>query len=559
MKNIKKCGMISLILLLVILEGCEKNFLDTKIDTSSTPEVINSNYSSFFKFAVTPYTYLRNEFYLIDNNLFAAITDEAEATSSTSNSRNFTQGRWNAFQNPDNYYGNYYQAIQSANYFLEMADNYKTILGNNRDTISSSGNLGYHEDLKNAVWYRAEAHIVRAYYYFELLKRYGGVPLVTHTFKITDNTNVTRSAYNDIVNFIITEIDNNLSELQLNWKNSSYSDFDGRFSQGSALALKSRVLLYAASPLHNPSNDMQKWNNALLATAAVIHLNQYSLEAGPNFINYFSLNSTLTSNETIWAIRSPQDNSLEKNNYPIATPGGSSGICPSQNLVADFEYIGPANPSDPYANRDPRLAQYVVTQGSFWNNRTIDNSPGGTDDMTRPNTSKTGYYLKKFLSPNLDLLNNQAVVHNCVIFRYAEILLNYAEAMNEVYGPDNNPGVLPMTAKEALNLVRNRSGLSNVLTSDLTIFRLAVKHERRIELAFEDHRYWDLLRWKDAEAILNQPIQGIVVTKNQNGTPNYQVKNIGTRIFDASKMYYYPIPQTEISKSKGVLTQNPNW
>ena len=559
MKNKKRYGILLLFALMFTLFGCQDDFLNTKIDTLSTQEIINSSYSNYFKFAVTPYTFLRNEFFIVDNNLFAAITDEAEITSSNSSIRDFTQGRWNAFQNPDNYYSTYYSAIRSANYFLEIADNYKTILGSNRDTISATGKLSYSEDLKNAVWFRAEAHIARAYYYFELLKRYGGVPLVTNTFNVTDNTNIARSSFDDVANFIVSEINNNVDQLQLNWRSSTYVGNDGRFSQGSAMALKSRVLLYAASPLHNPTNDVQKWLAALLAASDVVNLKQYSLEPTATFPNYFLLNATLTSKETIWAIRNAEGNSLEKNNYPIGTPGGNSGVCPSHNLVNDFEYIGTPNVTNPYLNRDPRLSQYIVRQGSTWNSRIIDNTTGGLDDMSKSNTSKTGYYLKKFLNPNLDLLNNQTVVHNWVVFRYAEILLNYAEAMNEVYGPDNNPNGLPYSAKQALNLVRTRSGLANVTTTDPTTFRIAVKHERRIELAFENHRYWDLLRWKDAEIVLNQPIQGVSVTRNTDGTYSYQVQNVDTRIFDATKMYYYPIPQSEISKSNGVLVQNPNW
>ena len=559
MKNIKRYSILLLFALIFTLVGCKDDFLNTKIDTSSTQEIINSSNSSFFRFAVTPYTFLRYEFFVIDNNLFDVITDDAETTSTNAYARNFTLGSWNAFQNPDNYYSTYYSAIRSANYFLEIADNYKTILGSNRDTISASGKVSYAQDTINAKWYRAEAHIARAYYYFELLKRYGGVPLVTRTFTVTDNTNIARSSFDDVSNFIVSEINNNVDQLQLNWRSSTYVGNDGRFSQGSAMALKSRVLLYAASPLHNSTNDVQKWQTALLAAADVINLKQYSLEPKATFSNYFLLNTTLTSKETIWAIRNAEDNSLEKNNYPIGTPGGNSGVCPSHNLVSDFEYIGIPNATNPYLKRDPRLSQYVVTQGSTWNNRIMDNTTGGIDDMSKSNTSKTGYYLKKFLNPNLNLLNNQTVVHNWVVFRYAEILLNYAEAMNELYGPDNNPNGLSLTAKQALNLVRTRSDLANVTTSDPNTFRIAVKHERRIELAFENHRYWDLLRWKDAEIILNQPIQGVSVTKNTDGTCSYQVRNVGTRIFDANKMYYYPIPQSEISKSNGVLVQNPNW
>ena len=563
MKNIQPHWALTFLALTISLLSCQDDFLNTKVDTLRTQEMINSSYYNFFNFAATPYTFLYSDFNSITSS--GAITDEAEPTSASVSSKEFTEGRWNAFNNPDDKYATYYNAIRSANYFLEIADNYRAILGKNRDTVSTDGIKSYNEDLDNALWFRAEAHISRAYYYFELLKRYGGVPLVTKTLTVSENANIARSSYDEIVKFIIDEIDNNLGQLQTNWKTSSFKNYDGRFSKGSAMALKSRVLLYAASPLHNSIGDVnydQKWMDAALAALDVINYKQYSLDV-TNYANYFLLNNTLTSTETILCVRNWESNYLERANYPIATPGGNSGVCPTQNLVSDFEIKDKTiavDPKNPYKNRDPRLAIFVVTQGSTWNSRVIDNSAGGVDDMANSNTTKTGYYLKKLMNDKLDLIKNQGVVHNWVIFRYAEILLNYAEALNEVFGPDNDSG-LGLTPRQALNMVRSRVGVAmpNVTTTDKALFRSAVKHERRIELAFEGHRYWDLLRWKDAEMILNQPIQGVSISKNTDGTFSFQVRNVGTRTFDASKMYYYPISQSEINKSKGVLLQNPNW
>jgi hypothetical protein len=132
--------------------------------------------------------------------------------------------------------------------------------------------------------------------------------------------------------------------------------------------------------------------------------------------------------------------------------------------------------------------------------------------------------------------------------------------MNEAYGPDDDHGY-GMTARTALNAVRSRAGVSMpaVTVADQTSFRAAVKHERRIELAFENYRYWDLLRWKDAATVLNQPLQGVAVTKDGSGNFTYTVQTVQNRVFDATKMYYYPFPQTQISLSNGVLQQNPGW
>lgn len=551
--------------------SCKKDFLDTRIDTSQTKETLNTNYSTLISFANAPYNYLRNEFTIIDNNLFAPVSDEAVQTATGGSSVVlFNNGSWNSASNPDNYYSGYYYGIRSANDFLEQSVDYKRLLAINRDTISAAAKINYNNDVLNMGWYRGEAHILRAWYYFELSKRYGAVPFVTKALSINDDLNIPKTSYDSIINFIVTEVDTYKDSLQVNWKTSAFTNNEGRLSKGAALALKARALLYAASPLHNTTNDITRWQKAaaaandLIVFATATGGGGYALDA--NYGNYFIGSNMLTaangSNETIWAIRYTAGNTLETNNYPIATPGGKSGITPSENLVAEYEYKGTPDPTDPYKNRDPRLAASIVTNNSSWTGRTIDESPTGADNMSQVNASRTGYYLKKFLTNSLNLTQGGTAVHNWPAFRYGEMLLLYAEAMNEAYGPDDNHSY-NLTARAALNAVRNRTGVAmpavtTTTAPDQTTLRDAVKHERRIELAFENYRYWDLLRWKDAETVLKQPIKGVSVTKN--GTQFvYTPITVENRVFDASKMYYYPLPQSEIAKSKGVLQQNTGW
>ena len=542
--------------------ACSKSFLDTKIDSAQTAQTLNSNYTTLISLANAPYAYLRNEFTIVDSNLFAPVSDETVQTAASARVRPFNDGSWNATNNPDNYYGGYYTGIRAANYFLEQSPTYRAFLALNRDTSSSTGRINYTNDTLNMGWYRAEAHVLRAYFYFELSKRYGGVPLVTNTLGIGDNTNLAKASYDDIVHFIVNEINSYKDSLQVNWKTSSFTNNDGRISRGMALALKARTLLYAASPLHNTTNDVAKWKDAAAALNDVMVFAQgagaYSLHA--DYRNYFLQNNTLTSAETIWAIRNTANHWPESQNYPIATPGGASGITPTQDLVADYEYKGAPVPDKPYANRDPRLYYSIVTNDTTWNARKIDESPGGSDDRTKANASRTGYYLKKFLNDGLNLPQNGTQVHHWPLFRYGEVLLEYAEAMNEAYGPDDANGYT-LTARQALNNVRSRTGVAMpaVAAADPTAFRDAVKHERRIELAFENYRYWDLLRWKDAGTVLNQPVNGVSVTKDPSGKFIYAPIVVENRVFDASKMYYYPFPQSEIIKSKGVLQQNTGW
>lgn len=552
MMNTKYMTILPILALLMVAISCTK--MDTRIDTQFTDAHIQSNYQSVRGFGFLAYAKVRNGFYSLDNNLFAAATDEAEQTASSSSAQLFNNGSWNAFNNPDNVYYSSYEGIRAVNYFLDYSVNYKTLLAHNRDTLNDNG-LQYRRDVADIAFLRAENRVLRAYFYFELLKRYGAVPLVTEVLSIDDNTDLPRNSFDEVLAYIISEIDAVRNSLQVNWKSYDAS-LDGRLTVGAALALKSRILLYAASPLNNTGNT-ERWQQAAQSAHDVIALQQYSLH--PSYSSLFVGDQTAKSAETIWAIRQGANNALEHSNYPIGTPGGKSGVTPSHNLVSAYEYIGPVDPANPYANRDPRLQYSIVYNNSSWNGRTIEVWNGGQDSPTRSNTSRTGYYLKKFLNEKLNLTQEEAKLRSWIVFRYGEILLNYAEAMNEAYGPDQANG-FTLTARQALQLVRDRADakLPPAVANNQGELRERIKHERRIELAFEDHRFWDLLRWKDAQ-VLNEPLMGIQVTKTLSGNFEYTPFRVENRVFDASRMYLYPIPQDEISKSANVLQQNPGW
>jgi hypothetical protein len=288
---------------------------------------------------------------------------------------------------------------------------------------------------------------------------------------------------------------------------------------------------------------------------------KYTMPNNRNYGNYFLGNTATTNAESIFLIRSGYGNYLQTNNYPIITPGGNSGVTPTQNLVSAYEYTGAPDALNPYKNRDPRLAATVVTNGSTWNSRVIDESPGGTDDMRNANASKTGYYLKKYIRDNVNLIPGAQDYNVWTVFRYAEILLMYAEAMNEAYGPDAQPAGFTMTARQALTQIRNSASTSlpAVTTKDVSEFRNAVKHECQVEFAFEDHRYWDLLRWKDAGTVLNTPVMGVIVTKDGNGNFVYQPnENAGERVFQ-TKNYLLPFSRSEVVNSGGSITQNTGY
>lgn len=181
----------------------------------------------------------------------------------------------------------------------------------------------------------------------------------------------------------------------------------------------------------------------------------YSLH--PDYGGLFVAETSTTSPETIWAVRIGATNEFERKNYPIGTQGGGTGICPSQNLVEAYESTG-EDSDDAYAGLDPRFYATVLRNGDTWNGRTLEIYAGGADDPARQNASPTGYYLRKFLNKNLNLTNDDKRLRSWIVFRYAEILLNFAEAMNEAYGPDDAHGY-GMSARDAVDAVRARSGV----------------------------------------------------------------------------------------------------
>ena len=426
MQIMKIRTILSAIAIALVSSACS-GFLDTSIDRNSTGETIATNYSAIWGFGRAVYTPIGYGFGMIDSNIFATASDEAQQTSAQSTVIYFNKGMLNENVNPlFTYYRNYYEGIRAANFFLDYVGDGKgeEMLAQNRNLVTDKVN--YERDLQSLAWFKAEAHVARAYYYSELAKMYGGVPIIES--HVDDGTMVVRSSYEDVVAYVVNEIDTYKSELAVNWDD--FKDREGRFTLGVALAIKARTLLYAASPLHNPTNDVKKWEAAAAAANELISNTELGYSLDPSYASYFIGGNPLTSPETIYCVRRSQSNNMETNNYPIATQGGKSGATPTHNLVAAYEYIGTPDPTNPYANRDPRLAASVVTNGSTWNGRTIDQSAGATDDMANANASKTGYYLKKFLTDNLNLVQGQVAQHNWVAYRWAEVLLNYAEAMN---------------------------------------------------------------------------------------------------------------------------------
>lgn len=546
------------------MSACEGLLPDNKVDLDLTDKNASQAYTNLKSQGMMLYDYLPTGYNRIDGAMLAAATDEADHAPIGSDIEKFQLGTWNAVTNPDNNWSDCYRAIRLSALFLQNSENYETIIL--RDTSTASKLNTYKTQCADLKALRAEARILNAYMYFELLKRFGGVPLIDKLYSLESHPDMERSTYDQVVTHIVGEIDDVLDndELEDDWYAYDQKQY-GRFTQGAALALKSRILLYRASPQNNPSGDTERWKEAAQAAHDLIELSKYTLEG--NYGNLFSGTTSHQSKEVILAYMTGANNTPETDNYPISTNGGKTGTCPSANLVdsyenADgtpFDWNSLTPGDDPYAGRDPRLQYSIVVNDSQWNGRTMQCYDGGADGSGVMQATTTGYYLKKFLTDGLDLEKNQTSVHSWILFRYAEILLNYAEAMNEAYGPDTDPFGDGKTARWAVNEVRGRVGMPPVTASDETEMRNRIKHERRIELAFEDHRFWDVRRWgkADAESALGVPVKGVSITKTETGF-TYATKIVGTRTFQ-EKMMLYPIPQSEILRSAGKIEQNPGW
>ncbi|WP_214229438.1 RagB/SusD family nutrient uptake outer membrane protein [Pedobacter sp. B4-66] len=559
----KKRNLIYLPLLCSMLfAACKKDFLDRKLDTNYTEKEVFASYGTMRDFAYGIYTYLPQGFERFGGAMLDAATDDGLHAGANTTIQQLTNGGWGPFSNPDNQWGNLYIGIRKANLFLEKSADYKEII--KRDLVTPEGITAYKRDSTDMSRLRAESRFLRAYFYFELIKRYGGVPLIVKTLSAEDDLKLKRNTFEECTAFIANEIEAVIGDLAPTWSGIDNSNKIGRGTKGAALALKSRALLYAASPLHNTSNDSEKWSRAAKAAHAVIELNRYSLQS-----NYRDLFRLMQSNEFIFERRYTASNSFERTTYPVGFEGAIGGINPSQGLVDAYETTkGRAiaddsdyDPQNPYVNRDPRLQMTLIVNNSDYKGRKVELWSAGLDGPGKPRASKTGYYLKKYSDEGLNLLQNRTSSHAWVYFRYAEILLNYAEAMNEAFGPDVAPAGFSKTASQALNDVRKRGSVNMPAVTGVSReeFRLRVRNERRVELAFEEHRFWDVRRWKIGTETLGKPVLGIAITRLSNNSFLYNSAiPVENRVFN-EKMYLYPIPRTEIDKSVGVIIQNTGW
>lgn len=512
------------------------------------------------------YSILPNGYNRVGGDLLDAATDDAIPSRDGVDIERFTTSSLSALSNPDNQWSKYYEGIRKVNIFLA-----------NIDVVPVPAKIPF---------WKAEARFLRAMFYFELVKRYGGVPLVGDEILDAEKpNNFKRDTFEACINYIVSECDAVKGAVRPDPL--AAGDY-GRISNGVVLALKARALLYAASPLYNGGNigasadqksyqgyasfDRERWNKAAQAASELMATGKFKVDGVP-FNNVFLVRK---NDEVILGYLRNNGTDLETNNGPVgyALASAQGRTSPTHDLVEAFPALNGRDINDPlsgyvltnpYANRDPRLASTVLYNGVAWLSRPLQTYEGGLDKPNKNTTqTKTGYYLKKFLGNFATSTLYGAQPHNFPIFRYAEVMLNYAEAQNEYLAtPD-------ASVYKVLQDLRKRAGItagtvagysyglkSSGMTQDE--MRIAIRNERRIEMAFEEQRFWDLRRWKIAATALNTNLNGMIITRDPaTSALTYTKSVVGKISFANPKMYFYPIPYSEITKNTN-LVQNTGW
>lgn len=563
MKNIKYTISCLLLSSTVLFTACKKNFLNVIPTDRLSNASITTDTSLFEDYVInryigvtlqakegegTPPGFGRGFEYA----MWSSVTDESIYTNN--------DGSWVLQQGQlaaDNtgiagtLWARSYRGIRDCNYALSVINQLTTLSAGHKSQL-----IG-------------ELEFIRAFRYLDLIRNYGGVVLIgDKVTQLTDNLQdpslFKRATIAASIQYAVSQFDDAASRLPLN-NGSTWAL--GRATKGAALALKSRLLLYAASPLYNAGT----WADAAAAAKAVMDLNKYSLSQSGYKNLFLDQNNNEIIFERLYTVNTARHVCLEISNGPNGYDGWG-GNTPLQNMVDAYEMnngkpitdpTSGYDPQNPYVNRDPRFYATILYNGAPYRGRNVQTFlPGGQDSNQGPsnwNASLTGYYLRKFMNDNYPIDNpwNVAGGQPWIYIRYAEILLNYAEAQNEAVGPD-------ASVYAAINSIRQRASVNMPpLTPGLTQdqMRTAIRSERQVELAFEEHRFYDVRRWKIASTTENVPAYGIIPTVNAASPSGYTYTSkiaLAGRSF-TDKEYWLPIPLAEIQASNNQLQQNPGY
>ena len=491
----------------------------------------------------------------------AGATDEAMYALETGAVNSYVNGGWTP-ANPYSYtWDKSYTAIAEVCMYLEKI--------HQTDISEWEHNSNYEIWVDQMEKFPYELRFLRAYFYFELFKTYGDVPLVTTTLTNAQANTIKRTPADEIVKFIVDEIDEIAPHLPVSYATEAGSEV-GRATRVAAYALKARTLLYAASPLFNKNNDKEKWVKAAEACKFILdNAGAWGLKLS-KYADLWGENAFFNQ-ELIFGIGRNASNSFEMAHYPVGVENGSSGNCPTQSFVDQYEYQADGvtfgernsgtidlNAGNPYEGLDPRFALTVVKNGDEWpsngsQKKVIETFAGGFNASPKYGATPTGYYLKKYVDGScVTTADNQVTRrHTWIVFRFAEVYLNYAEAVYNATGSADD-ATYGMTANEAINVLRTRADIAMPeFTEDGEAWVERYERERLVELAFENHRFWDVRRWMKAdEYFKNVQVAEINAAK--------QLKRTTVARQWEDKYYLYPIPQSEVKKNPN-LGQNPGW
>lgn len=540
-------------------------------------DYIDDSYEHVIGLVTNIYSMLDYDFgQVYSGGMLASACDEAEYAYANGAVCDFTNGSWSPANPLSNTWTQSYRAIQACNQYLHEFQ------GLTFDELKL--NDDYQAQMFRYTNSFHEVRFLRAYFYFNLARQYGDVPYFTELMTTDKVNTLKRTPVQEVFKAIQEECDAVIDKLPADYTDLGLLGLtpaeNGRVTKYAAMALKARVALYAASPLFNVANDKTLWQSAAQANKELIDacmankfaLGKYADLWGPN--NW--ANKEMIFMRRYYTTSTGVDsNILESYNYPIGITGGQAGNCPTQNLVDAYEMKATGklwneegsgyNPDKPYEGRDPRFNMTIVKNGDTkwpaYNTTPIQTYYGGINGEPISGATPTGYYLRKYLDPSVDMRASSKIRmtrHTWITFRLGEFYLNYAEAVFRFFGSaDATSSDFPMSAIEAVNTIRNRTDvMMPAFPAGLsaTEFETRYRNERMVELAFEGHRFYDLRRWKQGEKL--KSITEMKLTLNSDGSITY-TRNVVNRTWD-DKMYLFPIPQSERMKNKN-LVQNPGW
>ena len=537
-------------------------------------------------------------------------TDDAVTNNTNSNFLNMATGTWSSENDPMSQWDKCKDGIQYINKFITIVDKVKW-------APSAASKQQMFIDRQ-----KGEAYGLRALFYYNLLQAHGGyaddnilygVPLLTEPEDGSSDFNQPRALFSDCVKLCFADCDSAMKYLPMDYVDVPYDDIPAKYKElGAEItgynlvfgarsrglmsgkiaeAIKAQVALLAASPAFRDQSGVTSEEAAVLCANVLKRiggLDGFDATGNIWYKNKTKLEPSASEMpEILWRADRSKDASQERENFP-PTLYGNGRVNPSQNLVDAFPMRNGRpitdpksgyDPNNPYANRDPRLDDNILYNGTTFRKTVIitgtypNEKDESLDNINYGNTStRTGYYLKKLLRDDVSPLQSSLVEQQHIYprIRYTEMFLAYAEAANDAWGPKADPKGIGFTAYDVIKAIRTRAGLAKdevgfdlpegdayleECAADQAKMTELIRNERRIELCFENKRFWDMRRW---QMPLNEKVQGMRVDRDENGVLKYTRIDVEERKYDSSYQWYGPIPKGEVLKWSN-LKQNKGW